>query len=170
MTTFTSFLIFCQVIGAFTGACTAIWGEFAYIRAMRDGEIDVAERAHLRIIAKGLRFGMLTILLSSFGLVVTAFLTQTYPQPALSPEYWTVVALALLITGISWALSHKHVSFAFGSAIVFTGWWFLAYLTMGWLSPLSFGGAVALYVVATGIFYAVLQYVRFLVLDSGQKD
>lgn len=168
MTALVSFLVFCQVLGALTGASTAVWGELAYIRAMRDGAIDAAERAHLNVIAKGLRFGMLTILLSSFGLVVTAYLLQTDPQPALSPEYWTVIILALLVTGISWALSRKRISFAFGSAIIFTGWWFLAYLTLGWMPPLSFGGAVAFYVVATGIFYAVLQYARFLLLDSGQ--
>ena len=67
MTDFVTFLVFCQALGASVGAVTVIWGEFMYIRAMKDGEIDVAERAHLNIIAKGLRFGMTLLLLASFG-------------------------------------------------------------------------------------------------------
>lgn len=164
MTAFISFLVFCQALGAFSGAFAAVWGELAYIRAMKDGKIDVAERAHLHIIAHGLRFGMLLILLSSLGLVVVAYALHAALQPALSASYWTLMVLTILIIGVSWALSRRHISFAFGSAIVFTAWWFLAYFTIGWLPPLSFGTAVAFFVVATGIFYALLQYARSLAL------
>lgn len=159
-------LLFCQALGASVGAFMAVWSEIAYIRAMRDGKIDVAERAHLHVLARGLRFGMTLILLSSFGLVVAAYLLHTALQPALTPSYWTSIALALLIIGISWALSRHRVSFVFGSAGVFTAWWFLAYLSLGRLPALSFGAAVALFVVATAMFYAVLQAGRFLVLRA----
>ena len=70
--------------------------------------------------------------------------------------------LALLVVGVSWALSRRHISFAFGSAIIFTAWWFLAYLTLGWFSPLSFGSAVALLVVSTAVIYALLHYLHLL--------
>jgi hypothetical protein len=72
--------------------------------------------------------------------------------------------LALLIIGIAWALSRRRVPFALGSAAIFTAWWFLAFLTIGQLPMLTFGSAVALLVVATAIFYAVLQYARMLAL------
>jgi hypothetical protein len=143
-----------------------VWSELAYIRAMRDGTVDVAERAHLRVLARGLRFGMTLLLLSSFGLVVTAYMLHADLQPALSASYWTSVALALLIVYVSWALSRHRISFALGSAIVFAAWWFLAFLTIGQLPALSFGAAAALLVVTTAIFYAVLQYGRFLVLHT----
>ncbi len=159
-----SFLVFCQAFGACIGAVTAVWGEIAYVRAARDGEISAAERAHLRIIANGLRFGMTLVLFSSFGLVVAAYVVRAALQPALSPTYWTLITLSVLLIGVSWALSRGRISFALGSAAVFTAWWFLAYLTIGWLPPLTFGGAVAFFVVATAIFYAVFQYGRFLSL------
>lgn len=162
MTTFVSFLVFCQAFGASVGAVISIWSEFAYIRAMRDGQLDVAERAHLNIIARGLRFGMTLLLLSSLGLVVVAYASHATLQPALTPEYWTLIVLAFIVICISWALSRKHISFAFGSATVFTAWWFLAYLTLGWLSPLSFGSSVALLIVATAVIYALLYYLRLL--------
>ena len=176
MTTLVSFLLFCQALGASIGAVMTLWSEFAYIKVMRlpvqagDGKIDVAERAHLDIIAKGLRFGMTLLLLASLGLVVTAYTLNVAPQPALTPAYWVLILLALLIIGISWALSRRHVSFALGSAVIFTSWWFLSYLTLGWLSPLTFGSTIALLVVATVVTYALFYYIRLLAGHLAQKD
>lgn len=180
MTDFVTFLVFCQALGASVGAVTVIWGEFAYIRAtslavdgksrqVRDEEIDVAERAHLNIIAKGLRFGMTLLLLASFGLVIVAYILQAVTQPALTPAYWILIMLSLLVIGISWALSRKKVSFAVGSAIIFTAWWFLSYLTLGWLPQLSFGSAIALLLVATVVTYALFHYIRLLSGHFAQK-
>lgn len=163
------FLVFCQALGASVGAFTAVWSEIAYIRAMRDGHIDTAERAHMNVIARGLRFGMLLLLLASLALVIADYYLRVSVQPALSPDYWTSTLLALLIIYSAWALSLRRLSFAFGSAIVFTAWWFLAFLTIGQLPVLSFGSAVAVLVVATVVFYAILQYGRMLVLGSTSR-
>jgi hypothetical protein len=158
-----SFLVFCQALGAIAGVATAIWSEVAYVRALADGEVSAAERAHLRIIGRGLRFGMFLLLLSSFGLVVAAYVAAT-PQPALSTEYWILVAFAFVVIGSSEALSRRRISYALGSAAAFTAWWFLAYLTLGQLPALSFGAAAAFYVVATGLLYLVLASARSITL------
>lgn len=162
MTALISFTIFCQTLGALVGAFATVWGEFAYIRAIRDGKIDHAERAHLRAIAHGLRFGMTLLLISSLALVVIAYVLHNEVQPALTASYWVLLVLALLIVYVSWALSRKRISFALGSAIAFTAWWLLAYLILGWLPALPFISTIAFFVVATGIFYAILQYARTL--------
>jgi len=159
MTTLVPFLVFCQAFGALVGASTAIWSELSYIRAMRDGKIDVAERKHLDIISHGLRYGMTIFLLASLGLVVSAYINNNSPQPALTPSYWTAIAIALIIITVAWALSRKRLSFNLASAALFTSWWFLVYLAFGWLS-LSFGSAMMSFVVTTGIFYGLLYYVR----------
>lgn len=162
MTPLVAFIVFCQALGALVGATTTVWGELAYLRALRDGKIDHAERVHLRIIAHGLRFGMTLLLLASLALVVVAYVSRDAVQPALMPSFWTLVLFALLIIYVSWALSRHRISFAFGSAIAFTAWWFLAYLTFGWIPTLSFGATVAFFVIATAIFYGILYYVRML--------
>ena len=164
MGTLVSWLVLCQALGALGGAFAVIWGELAYIRAMRDRKIDTAERAHLRVIAHGLRWGMLLILLSSFGLIIAAYTLRAAVQPALSASYWMLIALTFLIIGVSWALSRRRISFAFGSAILFAGWWFLAYLTFGLFPSISFGAAAAFFAVATALFYSILQSARFLAL------
>jgi len=170
MATLISSLVFFQALGASIGAITAVWGELAYIRLLRDGHLDGAERAHLDIIAKGLRFGMTILLIASLGLVVAAYVSNSAIQPALSSSYWTLVIFSLLIIGVSWSLSHRHISFAFGSSIIFTSWWFLAYLTLGWISPLSFGSSVAFLVVSTAVIYALLRYIRMLAGHLAQKE
>lgn len=169
MNAFVSFFLFCQALGAAIGAVMALWSEFAYLRAIQDGKVDVAERRHIDIIAKGLRFGMTLLLLSSLGLVVTAYTLNAAPQPALTPSYWILILLSVLIICISWALSRRRVSFTLGSAVIFTSWWFLSYLTLGWLPAFSFGSAVALLVVATAVIYAVFYYIRFLSGHLAQK-
>ena len=166
MDTLVPLLVFGQALGACIGALAAVWGEFAYVRALKDGEIDRAERAHLDALAHGLRFGMSLILLSSLGLVILAYALRAADQPALSASYWTLVALASLIVGVSWALSRRRVSFALGSAIVFTAWWFLAYLLFGRLPALTFGSAAAFFVVAATIFYVLLRATRSLARTS----
>ena len=43
-------LVYAQALGAVIGVVTVVWGELAYMRAMKDGKVDTAERAHLKII------------------------------------------------------------------------------------------------------------------------
>ncbi len=163
MTALVSFVLFCQGLGAGIGACMVVWGELAYFKAMHDGRIDRAERAHLDALARGLRWGMTLLLLASFALVVVAYAIQAPVQPVFVVAYWTLMLISLLIIYVSWALSRKRISFALGSALAFTAWWFLAYLTFDLLPPLSFGGMIFFFVVATAIFYALLHYARSLV-------
>ena len=166
MAAFFPYLVFCQALGALIGAFTAVWSEMMYIRAMRDGRVDTAERAHLDGIARSLRFGMTLLLLSSFALVIVDYELRLPLQPALSPSYWISITLALLIIIVAWALSRRFITFALGSAVVFTSWWFLVFLTVGQLPVLSFGAAISSLVVVTAIFYALLEYTRFLVLPK----
>lgn len=162
MSTLVLLLVFLQSLGALVGAGAVVWGEFAYIHAIRNGKIDHAERLHLERIAIGLRFGMLLLLLSSLGLIIASYLLNA-PPPVLTPEYWTLISLALIVVWASWALSRQRVTFSYGSAIIFSGWWFLVYLTFGWLPDLSFGAAIAAFVVVTTVFYALLQSTHRLI-------
>jgi hypothetical membrane protein len=159
--TVVSILIFGQALGAAIGACTAVWGERSYVKAMKNGRVDQAEHAHLLVIGQGLRYGMSLLLLASFGLVVVSYLEGTAPQLALSSSYWILMFLALTVITVSSALARRRLPFHLASATLFTAWWFLVYLSFGWLS-LSFGAAVMSFVVASVIFYGVLYFARSL--------
>jgi len=163
MDTLINTLVALQAAGAFVGVACVVWGEFAYIRAIRDEHVDAAERAHLDASARGLYFGMTLLLLASLGLVILAYLSGGPLQPAVTATYWSFTLLALLVTLLTWARSRGHISFTLGSAALFTGWWFLLYLALGRLPLLSLGASVALYVVATALFYGILRAIRHLI-------
>lgn len=158
-----SSLVFGQALGAMIGACTAVWSEIAYVRALLDGKIDHAEKAHLQSIGRGLRFGMSLVLFSSIGLIVVAYVVRAAPQPVLTPSYWILIAMIFLILGASWSLSRKYLSFMVASAVVFTAWWFLVYLTFGQLPTTSFGSTIAFFAVATALISIVLHGSRRLI-------
>jgi hypothetical protein len=150
-----------QAIGAAIGAFTAVWAHRAYIKAMRDGKIDHAEQAHLTYIGHGLRYGMALLLLSSLGLVIASYMAHNTTQPALTPSYWTLIAFALILISTASMLARRRAPFKLASATIFTAWWFLVYLSFGWLS-FSFGSALMSFVVVTAIFYGVLHYTHLL--------
>jgi hypothetical protein len=77
-------------------------------------------------------------------------------------SYWLFITLTLLIIVVSWALARRKISFAFGSAICFAAWWFLVYLTLGLLAIISYGAALALFVILVAVCYAALYYARLL--------
>lgn len=162
----TSAIIVGQVLGALIGGYSVIHGEFAYVRAIRDRQVSDAERAHLLVIGRGLKYGMTLVLLASLGHVLLAYTRHDLVQPALTATYWALMLLALAATIVSWMLARRHISFLLGSAVVFTAWWFLVYLALGLLPQLSFGAVVALFVIFSGVFYALLKYVRMFSLPT----
>jgi hypothetical protein len=121
VSTLVAFLVFCQALGAIVGAVTCVWGELSYVKSMRRGQVDAAERRHLIIIGHGLRYGMSLLLLSSLGLIILAYGERVTTQPALSTPYWTLILLALLVIGVSAALARKRISFGFASAALVLG-------------------------------------------------
>jgi hypothetical protein len=151
-----------QALGAIIGAGGSVWGELSYLKAMQDGRVDSSERMHLRRIARALRWGMILLLIGSIGLVLSDYIFSIPLQPALSTSYWSEMTLALIVIASAWALSRRKLPFWLLSAAVFTGWWFLAALTLGQLPALSWGATLAAYVVATGIMAAILSYARML--------
>ena len=161
-------LVFCQGLGALTGAFSSVWSELAYHKAMRDGTIDTAERVHILAIARGLRFGMFLLLVSSLALVIAAYTSHIPLQPALTDSYWTFILCALFVIGISWALARKRISHTLGSTLVFTGWWFLSYISLGLFPTISFGGSLAFFIVSAALFYGVFMGLRTYAIHSRQ--
>ncbi|MBU6321389.1 MAG: hypothetical protein KGI78_01015 [Patescibacteria group bacterium] len=158
----TLLLVALQALGALIGVAYALRGELAYVAAMHDGHIDRAERRHLDHLASGLWYGMTLVVAASLGLVLVSYATGAPVQPAETSSYWSFIALVLLVTLATWAISRERLSFSFGSAAVFTGWWFLAYLALGRLPAFSVGAAAALYAVATIVFWGLLHYLRMV--------
>ncbi len=151
-----------QAIGAAIGAGGSVFAELFYLQAIRDGHIDVAEKRHMRTIAKTLRAGMLTVLTSSIALVLLAFIYDRNPQPAFTTSYWILMILAFVVIFGSWALSRKKMGATLAAAIAFMGWWFIALLAFGRFPAMSVTSTIGLFVVATAIMAAILHFFRTL--------
>jgi hypothetical protein len=160
MSALTAFFLYLQALGAIGGTCTAVWGEVAYAAAMRDKHIDASERRHLHLIAASLRYGMFFMLIASLGLVIMAYQNGAAAQPALTTSYWIFMVLALIVICAAWLLSKHKISHALGSAIIFTSWWFLFFLSLGLMPVLPFGAILLSYIVACALFFGMLQYAR----------
>lgn len=154
-------LIYSQVIGAVVGVVSVVAGELRYIRALRDGRIDAGERAQIESIGYGLKYGMTLLLVGTGGLVYVAYFLKSAQQPALSSGYWMLMGVALLIITISSRIARRDIRFGMGTAILFTSWWFLSFLSLGWLT-LTIGSAIASLLVTTVVFYGILSYIRLL--------
>ena len=166
MNTLTLLFTLMQAAGAVVGAGGSVFAELFYLRAVKDGAIDEAERAHLSTVAGALRIGMLIYLIGSVGMVIMSFAYLTPLQPALTHTYWIQAGLVFAILFFAWALSRKLVSFTVGSAGVFAGWWFITFLVFEKLPAITFGAAVGIYLVATAVVAAFLYYVRTLLRGS----
>lgn len=162
MSTFLSIFLLLQAIGAIIGAGGAVVGELFYFRAVRDGRIDTAEREQMMVVAKALRWGMILLLISSIALVLIDFIYVVPYQPALTSVYWVEMTIALVVIIASWSLSRRKIEHWLGAAAVFTGWWFLALLTLGHMTIITYGASIGVYVVATAIMACVLGYIRSL--------
>ncbi len=149
-----------QAIGAIIGAGGVVISELFYFRAIRDGRIDTAEREQLQLIAGALKLGMILLLISSIALVLVNFIFVTPIQPALTSPYWSEMTIALVVITSSWALSRGKVKHWLGAASVFSGWWFLVFLTLGRSAPMSYGASLAIYVVFVALIAVILGYLR----------
>ena len=151
-----------ELCGALIGAAFSIRAEYAWLKAMRDGHIDRAERAHLDEIADGLRYGMVLLVVSSIALVFLSYASGAPLQPATTGTYWSMMTVILVIVIAAWAHSHEWIGFSLASAAVFSGWWFLLYLIIGFVPSVSFGELVGAFIASTILLYAILYGARKL--------
>lgn len=160
MSALTAFFVYTQALGALGGALAAVWGEIVYVRAVADDCVSAAERHQLNVIAASLRYGMGMMLLSSLALVIISYRSGAALQPALTGGYWLFMIISLGVVYVAKRLAEGRIAHLTGSAVLFSAWWFLAYLSFGLVPALPFGALVALYVFASVVLFGVLQYVR----------
>jgi len=151
-----------QAVGAVLGAGGSVFAEIFYLRAIQDGRIDEAERAHLRVVAGALRWGMLILLVGSITLVVTDFVYLVPVQPALTHAYWTLMGLAFAIIFFFVGAFAKSGQFFF-----WLGGRFLRLVVLGapCLWPITrdhLWAAIALYLVSAFLIAVALWYARMV--------
>ncbi len=156
-------LVVVHLIATLLGAGSITVAEWQYFRALMDGRIDAGERAHLNALFFSLRYALVLMVLADVVLSVALYALPGAPAITLTAPYWLEMVLTILLIGASWLRFHGRIPFWAGSAIAFTGWWYLAGLDLGFLPVAGFGSAFVGFIVSVALIAVLFRYARFLV-------
>lgn len=162
-------LVLAHMAATLVGVGSITVAEWQYFRALSDGRIDDGERAHLVALFFSLRFALTLVLLTDILLGFAVFLFPHAPEIGLSAPYWFEMFIILSLIIASWLRFHGRIPFWAGSAVAFTGWWYLAGMALGYIPVESFGAAVIGLVVSVAVISGVFSYARFLAKGYSQK-
>jgi hypothetical protein len=116
------FLTISHLIGTVLGVGGATFAEIFYLKAAKDGQINIHESSTLKTIYYVLRIGMIILILSGFGYLIFYRLTgQTHLL--YNPTLWAklTIILVLLFGVVAWQA--KKIPMWLGSAVSLTSWY-----------------------------------------------
>ncbi len=162
-------LVFAHIAATLVGVGSITVAEWQYFRALSDGRIDDGERAHLVALFFSLRFALTLVLLTDILLGFAIFLFPHAPELVLSTPYWFEMFIILALIIASWLRFHGRIPFWAGSAVAFTGWWYLVGMNLGYIPVESFFAAVIGFIVSIAVISGVFGYARLLAQGYSQK-
>ncbi|VAW32104.1 hypothetical protein MNBD_CPR01-407 [hydrothermal vent metagenome] len=156
-------LVLVHLASTLVGAGSITVAEWQYFRALMDGRIDDGERAHLVALFFSLRFALVLMVLTDIAIATVLFFLQGAHPFGLNAIYWFGLSLAVILAGVSWLRFNARIPFWAGSAIAFSGWWYLAGMDMGYIPISGYFSAMLGFIVSVGVISALFGFVRFLV-------
>lgn len=166
LTTSIVVLMFTHLAATIFGAGSITIAEWRYFRALSDGRIDDGERAHLVALFFSLRFALVLVLLTDVAAGIALYILPTSISLALTATYWFEMLVILVLILVSWMRFHGRVPFWVGSAIAFTGWWYLVGISLGYVPVTNFMAASIGFIVSALIIAGIFSYAR--VVAHGQ--
>ena len=119
-------LALAHLAATLVGAGSITVAEWQYFRAISDGRISAGERSYLVALFFSLRFALVLVMLVDIVLGFVLYAVPGAPALSLTAPYWFEMVLVLVLIATSWLRFHGRIPFWAGSAIAFTGWWYLA--------------------------------------------
>ena len=157
--TFNDILILMHIVGTVLGVGGATFIEILLINALRDGDMSPDESILMQASYNTLRIGFLLLILSGFGFLILARLTENN-QWFYSLQFWAKLSIVGVIALNAALLGLKRIPLLWGSAIALTSWY--AALVLGVLRKAHFDiiGIVAAYIASIVIVYVVLRMIH----------
>jgi hypothetical protein len=156
------FLAIIHIVGAVVGTISVTYAEIFYIKAASDGDIDKHERKYLRRLYRGITIGTLVLIFAGSALMTLEFLVPYAPQAVLSAPFWSMQILTVFIVLAGYAISRNHTPWAVGSGIIFTAWWMILFIDLGFTNTFSYVALFTTFIIAAAIISAILWYARRL--------
>lgn len=151
-----------HTLGAVIGAAFVTYAEIFYTFSASDGKIDHHERKYLRHLYRGLKFGLVLVIVSATALIVLEYLVPDAPQDVLLAPFWFLQTLTILILVYGWRLSKGREAWWIASAAILTAWWMMVAIDFGYLNSFGYVMLAMLYVLVTFIAAGILHYIRVL--------
>jgi hypothetical protein len=155
-----AFFVALHTLGAIIGTGYTTYAEIFYTRAAADDRIDHHERKYLRHLFRGLKFGMVLVLISGVVLIVLEYLVPNAPEDVLASPFWALQTFTYLIIALAWMLSKKKMSWWFSSAAILVGWWMILLIDFGVLNAYNYIQILLAYIFVSFIVAGLLGYVR----------
>jgi uncharacterized membrane protein YhdT len=159
---FIPFFALLHIVGALVGTVSVTYAEIFYIKAASDGNIDKHERKYLRRLYRGITIGTLILIFAGSALMTLEYLVPYAPQSVLTAPFWTIQILTLLILLMGYIISKKEATWAIGSGIIFTAWWMVLFIDLGFTNSLGYAELFIIYIIAAAIVSGILWYARKL--------
>ena len=153
------FITALHIIGTALGVGGATLAEIFYLRASRDGVIDIEEAGFLKTTYRVLRVGMLLLVLSGFGYLILLRIAGPI-APLYSPRLWAKLTITMILLAGVIAWQAKKVPMWLGSPISLVSWY--AALILGTWRGLeaSYLTMMAWYVIAIVAVGLLLHIIR----------
>lgn len=146
--TLREFLVILHIIATVLGVGGSTFSSIIFMRALKDGKIDPFEADALHETHFVLRIGMVLMLLSGFGLLLSARFNG-HADALYDPRIWAKLILSVILVLNAIAIQTRKISAWWGGAISIVSWY--AALILGvwrhldaswWAIALVYVGAV----------------------------
>ena len=149
-----------HIVGTALGVGGATFLEIFSIYFGRDGKVDIFEHEVLRICISVLRWGLIILAFSGFGLLVMSRLRMLGPESYYAPRFLAKMAIILILLLVAFLMNMRLINFKLGSAISTTSWY--AALVLGLWRGIKVNLLVVMlvYVVCIAVVYFTLEFFR----------
>jgi len=154
------------VAGTALGVGASTFLEVFYIQFSKDGKVDIFEHEVLKKLVFILRFGLLLLVLSGFGLMVLWRLRVMGPDVFFSARYLTKMSVVLILLFTAFLMNFRLINLRIGSAISITSWYWAMILGIWRNAKISLVLLMTLYVVSIALVYLLLEFVRSKTIKS----
>ncbi len=164
------FVVAVHAVGTMIGTIMSMYAEIFYIEAAADDKIDHHERKYLRRIFRGMKFGLVLVILSGLALIVLEYLVPHVSSGIIVAPFWAMQTVTALLVGFGFLLSRRQVQWWLASGAILAGWWILLFIDLGRYNSFSYLSILVMYAVMTFVFAGVLWYARYLARQSARKE
>ncbi len=163
-----TFLRILHIIGTVLGVGAATFLEIFSIYFAKDGKVDIFEHEILRIFVAILRFGLVILTFSGFGLLVLWRLRLMGPETFYGPKFMAKMTIILILLSVAFLMNFRLINLKVGSAISTASWYAAMIFGIWRRAEFSYFVLMGFYLVFVLLTYFSLEFIRSRVIKTNE--